>query len=92
MEIYLVGGAVRDELLQIPVREKDWVVIGSSPEEMIEKGYQPVVQSWADGSWGCGSFLVALLLCFVVIGLVVFVYMLIVKPAGTLTVTYRLKS
>ena len=42
MEIYLVGGAVRDELLQIPVREKDWVVIGSSPEEMIEKGYQPV--------------------------------------------------
>ena len=32
MEVYLVGGAVRDELLGRPVRERDWVVVGSTPE------------------------------------------------------------
>ncbi|OGT50231.1 MAG: multifunctional CCA tRNA nucleotidyl transferase/2'3'-cyclic phosphodiesterase/2'nucleotidase/phosphatase [Gammaproteobacteria bacterium RIFCSPHIGHO2_12_FULL_38_11] len=42
MEIYLVGGAVRDELLGKPVTERDWVVVGSSPADMIAKGYQPV--------------------------------------------------
>jgi len=38
----LVGGAVRDELLGKPVKERDWVVVGSTPKEMIAKGYQPV--------------------------------------------------
>ncbi|PIZ04321.1 MAG: multifunctional CCA tRNA nucleotidyl transferase/2'3'-cyclic phosphodiesterase/2'nucleotidase/phosphatase [Gammaproteobacteria bacterium CG_4_10_14_0_8_um_filter_38_16] len=42
MKIYLVGGAVRDELLKKPIRERDWVVVGSTPEEMIKKGYHPV--------------------------------------------------
>ena len=42
LEIYLVGGAVRDELLGKPVIERDWVVVGGTPEEMIAKGYQPV--------------------------------------------------
>jgi tRNA nucleotidyltransferase (CCA-adding enzyme) len=42
MEIYLVGGAVRDELLGRPVAERDWVVVGSSPEEMLELGYRQV--------------------------------------------------
>lgn len=42
MEIYLVGGAVRDELLKKPIKERDWVVVGSTPEEMIKLGYQPV--------------------------------------------------
>lgn len=42
MEIYLVGGAVRDSLLKIPFEEKDWVVVGSSPEELSEQGYMPV--------------------------------------------------
>ncbi len=42
MEIYLVGGAVRDTLLGIEVKEKDWVVVGSNPQEMIELGYKPV--------------------------------------------------
>ncbi|MGZ8908003.1 MAG: hypothetical protein ACXW1U_20050, partial [Methylobacter sp.] len=35
MEIYLVGGAVRDQLLGLPVKEKDWVVIGETPESMV---------------------------------------------------------
>lgn len=42
MKIYLVGGAVRDQLLGLPVLERDWVVVGSTPQQMIDKGYQPV--------------------------------------------------
>ena len=42
MEIFLVGGAVRDKLLDYPSTEQDWVVVGSSPEEMFEQGYQAV--------------------------------------------------
>jgi tRNA nucleotidyltransferase (CCA-adding enzyme) len=42
MEIYLVGGAVRDELLGLPVREHDWVVVGATPEEMEAAGFRPV--------------------------------------------------
>ncbi len=42
METYLVGGAVRDKLLGLPVKEKDWVVIGETPESMIKEGFRPV--------------------------------------------------
>jgi len=59
---------------------------------MAEKGYFPTAQSWAPGAYGCGAFLVALLLCFVLIGIGVFIYMLIVKPDGTLSVTYEFRS
>ena len=42
MRIYLVGGAVRDEQLGIPVSERDWCVVGATPEEMIEQGFKAV--------------------------------------------------
>lgn len=42
MEIYLVGGAVRDELLGLPVKEKDWLVVGATPALMVEQGFRPV--------------------------------------------------
>ncbi len=42
MQIYLVGGAVRDVLLGLPVQDRDWVVVGSTPEELIALGYLPV--------------------------------------------------
>ena len=42
MQIYLVGGAVRDELLGIEVKDRDWVVIGSTPEDMAALGYKAV--------------------------------------------------
>ena len=42
MEIYLVGGAVRDNLLDLPVRDKDWVVVGSNAKRMKEQGYLQV--------------------------------------------------
>lgn len=42
MQIYLVGGAVRDELLGLVVKDKDYVVVGSTPEEMESAGYKPV--------------------------------------------------
>ena len=42
MEIYLVGGAVRDKYLQRPVVDRDWVVIGATVQDMLNAGYQPV--------------------------------------------------
>jgi len=42
MKTYLVGGAVRDKLLGIPVKDRDWVVVGSSPDEMKKKGFKQV--------------------------------------------------
>ena len=46
MKMYLVGGAVRDQLLGLPVTEKDWVVVGATPDEMQAQGYQPVGQDF----------------------------------------------
>ena len=42
MKIYLVGGAVRDTLLNQKVSEKDWVVVGATPEEMLKRGFKKV--------------------------------------------------
>jgi tRNA nucleotidyltransferase (CCA-adding enzyme) len=42
MKYYLVGGAVRDQLLGLPVKEKDWVVVGETAEKMLSLHYQPV--------------------------------------------------
>jgi tRNA nucleotidyltransferase (CCA-adding enzyme) len=42
MQIYLVGGAVRDELLNLPARERDWVVVGARPEDLLARGFKPV--------------------------------------------------
>ncbi|MCL2896435.1 multifunctional CCA addition/repair protein [Brenneria tiliae] len=42
MNIYLVGGAVRDSLLNLPVTEKDWVVVGATPQQLLAQGYQQV--------------------------------------------------
>lgn len=42
MKAYAVGGAVRDELLGLPVQDRDWVVVGATPEEMMRRGFKPV--------------------------------------------------
>ena len=42
MQIFSVGGAIRDALLQQPVKDKDWVVVGATPEQMTQQGYQTV--------------------------------------------------
>ena len=42
MKVYLVGGAVRDSILGINSKDKDWVVVGGTPEEMIENGFKQV--------------------------------------------------
>lgn len=42
LEIYLVGGAVRDKLLNIEVKDHDWVVVGATPEQMLTQGFQQV--------------------------------------------------
>ncbi|MCR8916289.1 multifunctional CCA tRNA nucleotidyl transferase/2'3'-cyclic phosphodiesterase/2'nucleotidase/phosphatase [Marinobacter panjinensis] len=42
MKTYLVGGAVRDELLGLPVKDRDWVVTGATPDEMLQQGFKQV--------------------------------------------------
>lgn len=42
MKVYLVGGAVRDKLLGLPVQDRDYVVVGATPEEMVAQGFKPV--------------------------------------------------
>ncbi len=42
MKTFVVGGAVRDELLGLPVADRDWVVVGATPEEMSRQGFRPV--------------------------------------------------
>lgn len=42
METYLVGGAVRDALMGLPVQDRDWVVVGATPQELLDQGFMPV--------------------------------------------------
>jgi tRNA nucleotidyltransferase (CCA-adding enzyme) len=42
LSIYLVGGAVRDQLMGLEVKDRDWVVTGATPAQMIERGFRPV--------------------------------------------------
>jgi tRNA nucleotidyltransferase (CCA-adding enzyme) len=42
MQTYIVGGAVRDALLGLPVNDRDWVVVGASPQQLIASGFLPV--------------------------------------------------
>jgi len=42
MQTYLVGGAVRDHLLGLPVHDRDWVMVGATPQEMVAQGFVPV--------------------------------------------------
>jgi tRNA nucleotidyltransferase (CCA-adding enzyme) len=42
VKTFLVGGAVRDALLRLPVKDRDWVVVGATPDNMLEQGYQQV--------------------------------------------------
>ena len=59
---------------------------------MATQGYFPTSQSWAPGKWGCGIFLLALLLCVFLIGFLVLLYLIFVSPDGVLTVTYELRA
>ena len=42
MQVYLVGGAVRDKLLNLAVKDRDWLVTGATPQQMVEQGFQSV--------------------------------------------------
>ncbi|MFZ8977733.1 MAG: hypothetical protein ACO2Y9_11620, partial [Pseudohongiellaceae bacterium] len=46
MQTYLVGGAVRDKLLGLETKDRDWVVVGAAPQEMLDLGYQQVGQAF----------------------------------------------
>lgn len=53
------------------------------------QGYYPIAQSYQQGQWGIGAFIFALILCVILIGVIALIYMVIVKPNGTLTVRYK---
>lgn len=59
---------------------------------MAQSEWFPTSQTYAPGSWGCGAFLVALLLWVLVVGFFIFIYMLVVKPDGQLVVTYEYRG
>ncbi|MED7788179.1 CCA tRNA nucleotidyltransferase [Francisella sp. 19X1-34] len=46
MKVYLVGGAVRDKLLGLPYKDKDWVVVGATEEQMLSRGYTKITASF----------------------------------------------
>jgi len=73
-------------------QEAAMVAFQADTAKMAKQGYFPISQTWAPGAYGCGSFLLALALCIVLIGIIVFLYMVIVKPPGALSVTYELRN
>ena len=42
MKTYLVGGAVRDALMGLPIQDRDWVVVGATPQHLLDAGFIPV--------------------------------------------------
>jgi hypothetical protein len=61
-------------------------------ETLAQRGYAPAGQSWGDGQWDGGMFFIALILSLFGIGLIMLAYMAIIRPDGTLCVTYRLRA
>jgi hypothetical protein len=59
---------------------------------MAAQGYFPVFQSWVPGRWRPRAFIAAVLLCLLIVGVPALIYMLIVTPEGTLTVTYGFRG
>mgnify|MGYP000334782678 CR=1 FL=1 len=56
MKVYLVGGAVRDLVMNLPVKDKDYVVVGSTVEEMLSLGFQQVGADFAVFLFGTAIF------------------------------------
>ncbi|WP_430539629.1 zinc ribbon domain-containing protein [Ruegeria pomeroyi] len=59
---------------------------------MAKDGWYPISERYEPGTWGCLAFTVALLLCFILVGILIFFYLIIVKPRGTLYVTYEARA
>jgi hypothetical protein len=58
---------------------------------LAQQGYVPISQVYTPGSWGLGAFIIAVVLLLFLVGILVLLYLLMVKPAGMLTVTYQLQ-
>lgn len=59
---------------------------------LAARGYFPTSQTYVPGSYGCGAFLLALILCIALIGILILIYMLLVKPDGVLSVSYEFRG
>jgi hypothetical protein len=86
-----VGGAgVEVRNYHAKTQEAAALLFQQDAAQMAQSGYFPVSQSWAQGSWGGGAYLIAALLILLFgFGLLILGYLIIVKPDGTLSVTYQ---
>lgn len=73
-------------------RHEILVEFKSDVTSLSEHGYRPISQTWIPGERDFGSVVIAILLCFVVIGFAVLIYYWLVKPFGSLTVVYELRQ
>ena len=73
-------------------RHEILVEFKSDVKALSENGYRVISQNWIPGERDFGSVVIAILLCFVVIGFAVLIYYWLVKPNGSLTVIYELRQ
>jgi len=73
-------------------QEKAMLAFQEDSAKKAVTGYYPISQMWVPGAYSTGTFLGALLLCIFCIGIIIFIYMIIVKPPGSLSVTYELRQ
>ena len=59
---------------------------------MAQAGWFPTSQTYAPGTWSSTAFIVALLLCILLVGILILIYLIVVKPDGTLVVTYEYRG
>jgi len=98
----LFGKKSRSSGVKRPDKNIVWWYEGSEAKARVEfikdaqkksqDGYYPVSENYTQGQYSGWDFFGAFLLCFILIGIIVFIYMLIVKPKGRLTVTYEYRE
>lgn len=73
-------------------QEQAFVDFQVDAAQMSRAGWFPTAQQYIPGAWGAGAFVIAVLLFLLVFGILVLIYLLLVKPAGTLVVTYQYRG
>lgn len=72
-------------------QKNSFLAFREDEDAMAIKGYYPISQGYQSGEWGTGAFILAFLACIILIGILIFFYLLIFKPDGSLTVTYEFR-
>jgi hypothetical protein len=88
------GGAQRDIVVKEyrGSAEEATRMFRADVAKMAARGYYPTAQNFCPGTYGVGAFLLATILCFFCVGIIIFLFLLLVKPPGVLTVTYERRA